>query len=348
MEIGSIYSLSTLEKEQCPPVRFAGEEVVYFSLCREALLTIAIHNSEKGKRVLVPAYTCQTVLYPFQQEGWAIEYYNITNQLRIDTEDLWSKYEAFKPNLCIAHPYYGADLNQLELKSLAALKDQGCILVEDLTQCVFSTQYSKIFDYFTGSYRKWFPIPDGAFLIGKNLSQEEKEENQEFVQAMADAMYLRGTFHQTGDVNVKDISRRVCNIAIGHISGAIVPHKISDLSMTLLSKIDVEATKKQRFTNYKYLYDNLHGGNDCFPVERNFEELTCSPLFFPIYVKDRPALQKKLAQQEIYAPVLWPVHTDTVLINEGIKRIYDEILMLPIDQRYGVEDMKRMIEVIKS
>jgi dTDP-4-amino-4,6-dideoxygalactose transaminase len=161
-------------------------------------------------------------------------------------------------------------------------------------------------------------------------------------------MYLRGTFHQTGDVNVKDISRRVCNIAIGHISGAIVPHKISDLSMTLLSKIDVEATKKQRFTNYKYLYDNLHGDNDCFPVERNFEELTCSPLFFPIYVKDRPALQKKLAQQEIYAPVLWPVHTDTVLINEGIKRIYDEILMLPIDQRYGVEDMKRMIEVIKS
>lgn len=164
MEIGSIYSLSTLEKEQCPPVRFAGEEVVYFSLCREALLTIAIHNSEKGKRVLVPAYTCQTVLDPFQQEGWAIEYYNITNQLRIDTEDLWSKYEAFKPNLCIAHPYYGADLNQLELKSLAALKDQGCILVEDLTQCVFSTQRSEIFDYFTGSYRKWFPIPDGAFF----------------------------------------------------------------------------------------------------------------------------------------------------------------------------------------
>ena len=76
------------------------------------------------------------------------------------------------------------------------------------------------------------------------------------------------------------------------------------------------------------------------------EEITCAPLFFPIYVKERTEFQKRLAENEIYAPVLWPVHTKELLINGTIKQIYDEILMLPIDQRYGREDMKRMLEVI--
>lgn len=347
-EIGSIFSLSILEKEQYSPMLLAGEDAVYFSLCREALFAIAKKNRESERKILLPAYTCQTVIDPFLQEGWKIVYYNITNQLRIDTADLLSKYDDFRPNLCIAHPYYGADLNQEELDALSDLKDDGCILIEDLTQCIFSTQRSKIFDYFTGSYRKWFPIPDGAFVIGKDLSVEVFEENIDFVRPMADAMYLRGTFLQTGDNNIKEISRRVGKVAISHISGKIEPHIMSGLSQLLLSRIDIETTKKKRFVNYRFLYDHLQGNSICRPVDRNMDELTCAPLFFPIYMKDRSAFQKRLAQQEIYAPVLWPVHTDALLINDRVKKIYDEILMLPIDQRYGKDDMKRIVKVINS
>lgn len=348
MEIGSIYSLSTLEKQPCPPILLAGENAVYFSLCREALLAIAQKYRESNKKVLLPAYTCQTVIDPFLQEGWVIEYYNISRKLRIDTGHLKSKYADFKPQICLAHPYYGADLNQDELDALSDLKNDGCILVEDLTQCVFSTQRPDIFDYFTGSYRKWFPIPDGAFAIGNDLDVEDMAENMDFVQPMADAMYLRGAFHQTGNNNLKEISRRVGNVAINHISGTIACHSMSGLSQYLLSTINIESTKKSRFENYRYLYDHIQKSNICEPVDRGIDELTCAPLFFPIYVKDRAVFQKKLAQQEIYAPILWPVHTDELLINESVKRIYDEILMLPIDQRYGEKDMKRIVEVVYS
>lgn len=348
MEIGSIYSLSTLEKQPCTPMQLAGVNAVYFSLCREALLVIAQKYRDSGKKVLIPAYTCQTVIDPFQQEGWAIEYYNITMRLRIDTEDLRTKYDRFKPNLCIAHPYYGADLNQEELDALSELKNDGCILVEDLTQCIFSTQRSDIFDYFTGSYRKWFPIPDGAFVIGKNLDVEGLAENIDFVQPMADAMYLRGAFHQIGDNNLKEISRRVGNVAISHISGTIEPHLMSGLSQYLLSKIDIDITKKKRFENYRFLYEHLQGARACRMIERNFEELTCPPLFFPIYVDNRTVFQRELAQNEVYAPVLWPVYTKSLLINNDLKQIYDKIIMLPIDQRYGIEDMVRIVELLYS
>lgn len=347
-EIGSIYSVQTLEKRSCPSIDLAGEGAVYFSLCREALLVIARRYRSTAKKVLIPAYTCQTVLDPFLQEDWEICYYNIDKKLRIDTDDLKSKYSAFNPTLCIAHPYYGADLNEKELEGLGELKRKGCVLVEDLTQCVFSKQYSSIFDFFVGSYRKWFPIPDGAFMIGCLDDNHEMQENSAFVEPMSDAMYLRGVFHRTGDNNIKEISRRVGNMAISHISGGIVPHKISNFSTSLLNEIDVEGTMKKRRDNYQYLYEQLSNSSICTPVERSLDELTCAPLFFPVYVQDRTLFQKKLAQQEIYAPVLWPVHTDSLLINDGIKQMYNELLMLPIDQRYDESDMERMVAVIKS
>lgn len=348
MEIGSIYSIATLEKKQQSSLRLAGDSTTYFSLCREALLVIVQKYRESSKRVLLPAYTCQTVIDPFLQEGWEIEYYNINCQLRIDADDLISKFNSFNPAICVAHPYYGADLNVEELDSLSIIKSKNCVLVEDLTQCVFSEQRSQIFDYYTGSYRKWFAIPDGSFLIGNITIDNELEENVQFVQPMSDAMYLRGVFLHTGDVNIKEVSRRIGNIAIRQISGEIVPHRISDFSISLLSNIDIEETKKKRYENYQYLYKSLEGNGGCRPVERGLEEVTCAPLFFPVYVNDRASFQKKLAQQEVFAPVLWPVHTDSVLINDQIKKIYDNILMLPIDQRYGEEDMQRMIDVIKS
>ena len=347
-EIGSIYSVQTLESRQFAPLNLAGEGAVYFSLCREALLVIARMYMTSAKKALIPAYTCQTVLDPFFQEGWEICYYNIDKKLRIDTDDLRSKYSVFNPTLCIAHPYYGADLNEKELEELRELKSNGCVLIEDLTQCVFSKQHSSIFDFFVGSYRKWFPIPDGAFVLGCLDGNNEMQENSAFVEPMSDAMYLRGAFHRTGDENLKEISRRVGNMAISHISGEIVPHKISNYSTSLLNEIDVEGTMKKRRDNYQYLYEQLSNSRICAPVERSLDELTCAPLFFPVYVKDRASFQKKLAQQEIYAPVLWPVHTDSLLINDGIKQIYNEILMLPIDQRYDESDMERLVSVIKS
>lgn len=351
MEIGSIFSISKLEESGTISSPL-DESAVHFSLCREALFVIARHFEGSQRRVLLPAYTCQTVIDPFLQLGWKIRYYNITNQLRIDTENLLYECERFSPSVCVAHPYYGADLNERELQALSVVKSKGCALIEDLTQCIFSTQRDTVFDFFIGSYRKWFPIPDGAFLMSKGsvaeLVMDEMLENRAFVHSMSDAMYLRGVFLQTGDENVKEISRRVGNVAIGHISGIIHPHRMSDFSIGLLSRIDIDKAKRRRMDNYRYLYEHLSINDDCLPVDRKLNEITCPPLFFPIYVKDRAVFQKKLAHQEIYAPVLWPVQTSTVMINDNIKRIYNEILMLPVDQRYGLCDMERMLGVIES
>ena len=78
---------------------------------------------------------------------------------------------------------------------------------------------------------------------------------------------------------------------------------------------------------------------------KNLDEVTTAPLYFPIYVSNRSAFQRKLANKHIYAPVLWPVQTKDVLINEEVEYIYSHILMLPIDQRYSIDDMIKIVEL---
>jgi len=52
MEIGSIYSIATLETKQHSSIRLAGESAAYFSLCREALLVIVQKYRESSKKAL--------------------------------------------------------------------------------------------------------------------------------------------------------------------------------------------------------------------------------------------------------------------------------------------------------
>ena len=60
------------------------------------------------------------------------------------------------------------------------------------------------------------------------------------------------------------------------------------------------------------------------------------------------SLQTAPSAQHIYAPVIWPVSYDEVLINNTVKDIYNTILAIPIDQRYNQEDMDKIVRIIKQ
>ena len=76
--------------------------------------------------------------------------------------------------------------------------------------------------------------------------------------------------------------------------------------------------------------------------------MTTAPLYFTLYVEERSVLQRLLAQESIYAPVIWPVENEAVLINEEVRYIYDHILAIPCDQRYDESDMLRAVEIINN
>lgn len=350
-EIGSIWPLYDKKLSEFKLV-LKDNRVNYLSLCREALNLTAVLNSHTNKTVLVPAYSCSTVYDPFISEGWNCVYYNISKDLRIDIDSILSLYKEYRPGLCVIHPYYGVDLNNEELDAVKYLKTKGCIMVKDITQCIFSDIKSDgLFDYYVGSFRKWCPIPDGAFvfIVNNNNSFDisNLQENLPFVQLQSDAMYLRGVYNECLNSEIKEISRRIAGIAYNEVSRNFAAHRISDFSMCKLLSMDFSEIKRARRENYKYLFDNIKS-KQCKAIHSIDQLKDGVPLYFPMYVENRSEFQQMLAQNGIYAPVLWPIASPEILISDDIKYIYSSFLAVPCDQRYNLNDMQRIVEIINQ
>lgn len=324
-----------------------------YALCREAMKCVAESMEEKGmcKTVMIPAYTCQTVIDPFVQLGWQIRYYSIDEDLRINTNDFLNVHESFKPALVVAHPYYGMDLNTQEIGLLQYSKRNGGHVMVDRTQCIFQEEnHPNIVDYYVGSYRKWFPVPDGAYLESyeHKFSSAIYPEFDDFVQKQTQAMFLRGEYFISGNQQTKDKSIKLNKSAVKETNREIHHHKMSAYSESIMASEDLRYNEERRKENYKILFEGINDTDKIERVNKDLANLTTAPLYFPVYVKDRKSLQAHLAQQRIYCPILWGVETPEVLINDTVRYIYDHILVIPVDQRNGDEDMIKIVEAIKE
>lgn len=351
-EIGSIFPLSddVISQAESEQLQYKGNRI-HYSLCREALCDIAHALAKTNKKVLIPAYTCQTVITPFEETGWQCEYYSIKKDLRIDLQYLENAIAKHKPSLLVVHPYFGKDLNEEEIVALKAVKEKGVEIVLDLTQCLFSIKQSSFASFIVASYRKWMPIPDGGYLLNQTDSvkiTQPESENEEFTDREIAAMYLRGQYFGNEEQRTKAISIRLSKAADHIADSNIVPHKMSQVAYNLMVKEDLEKNQKCRFSNYTYLFNNINESPKIIKVCQNMADVTTAPLYFTIYVQDRPVLQRLLAQDSIYAPMIWPVEDERVLINEEVKYIYDHILAIPCDQRYDENDMRRAVEIINN
>ncbi len=352
-EIGSIFPLcnETICEAEATKGNFNGGRL-YYSLCREALYDIA-RNLYTGENniVLIPAYTCQTVITPFEEAGWKCVYYSIKRNLTINVNSLMDLVQCSHPTAIVVHPFYGMELSTQEEDAVRQIGGKGIKVILDLTQCIFSTKRYPFVSYTVGSYRKWFPIPDGGFLechTSEVAIVQPKVENTEFTERNLAAMYLRGQYFANGEQRTKDISIRLNKAANQLAAGNITPHRMSYIAYNLLQKQDFSENQNHRLCNYTFLFDNILENSKIQKVCQNLTDVTTAPLYFTIYVQDRPTLQRALAKEAIYAPVIWPVEDGKVLIDDDIRFIYDHLLAIPCDQRYDIEDMQRIVGIINN
>lgn len=357
-EVGSIFPLETLHTEVCR--KYTKEEfgsffnwdknVLFLSLGREAFSIIA-HNHSANKKVLLPMYTCQTVGAPFVELGWEFDTYSININLRINIQHLKEKLHVFKPGVVIFHPYYGTFFTQEEIEAIREIKNSGVIVVVDYTQSIYCKEHIDHADYVVGSLRKWFDSPDGGYIYSRcqDISAYGSLfENMSFVIPQIDSMYLRGRYFKTGDKGLKDISIRLNKQAVSVAGKNIEPHALSIFGMNRLLNADVVTFGKIRLSNYVYLYNHLFQTGKVKFVYNDIGEVVSSPLYFPIYCENRVELQKRLAENSVYAPILWERPEFYTCSDESSSYIYDHILVIPIDQRYGIDEMKRVCEIINS
>nr|WP_294665507.1 DegT/DnrJ/EryC1/StrS family aminotransferase [uncultured Blautia sp.] len=319
----------------------------YLSTCRSAI-NICLKQIKSDKKIaLLPSFTCHAVVEPFIKNGYLVFPYAIKENFEIDIDRLLKQLETVKPNVILIHDYFGINTNR-KIKDFGVekiLKKMKIQVIVDRTQSMFSTYQQIRSDYCVGSIRKWLGIPDGAFV---NLKVNVVSEDKELSDSKSKAMLYKNDYivKNKGD---KETLLKLYREAESILDARSCTYSMSKVSEKIISNTSFEHLKEARRRNYEILAKGLA---DC-----NFIKIPCAkleenevPFYFPVFVQEkRTELQKYLADNEVYATVIWACPDNFLnLIDEISNRIYKEILCIPCDQRYTEEDMKYIIDLMMN
>lgn len=300
-------------------------------------------------RVLLPAYTCETVIEPFLDEGWEIGYYSINLDISIDIVSLIQKIKTFSPSVILCHDYFGFHTLGNAVKSLRQASQKGVVIIEDLTQSLMTDIYLPFADYYIASLRKFFAMPEGGVLISQKKLNFESiiPPDEQIIPKSEIAFSEKALYMQNGDKNLKKQFRKKYKLLAEYIDQNDQLQGMNRESLSIFYGNDIRSLKERRRTNFQTIYGFLNECQGIQPIFSNLENNTV-PLYFPFYVNHpkyaRNDLQSYLSKRSIYCPIIWPKPQMLSEIDAKVDFIYDNILCIPIDQRYGNDEMNHISE----
>lgn len=346
-EVGSEFSLDTAclsYKEDNLYNRLKGFQTEFYNSGRSAVRGVL--RQIKGKKALLPAYICQSVIQAFELEHYSVDFYNINTDLSIDVDDVKRKCTTDNDIFFVMH-YYGTLQNQNDLAVIRNLCSTLCItIIEDTTHSIL-TKLQTIGDYCVASLRKWFALPDGgcAYFLSQKIDAVPVNKEMSFTNARAAGMFLKGLY-LNGLADYNEIYRKLFTEAEKMIDEESELFAISDFSKELVKVFDVGNAAQKRKENADYLHRNINNPS----VNPVFQELninTC-PFFYPLYVGNRDKFHNYLNQNKIYCPVHWPIEDKRISNYNAVKYISEHIISIPIDQRYDLFDMEYLCSIINE
>jgi len=281
-----------------------------------------ILRARRYKKVYLPYYTCEVVLEPFKKLGVDYEFYHIDIHLEIRDQLTLKADEAL-----LYVNYYG--LKQRYIESMAA--KVGEHLIVDNTQAFYAKPIVGIDTFYT--CRKFFGVPDGAYLYTDILLEEYFEQDLSF-----DRM---ASLSKRIDLGPESGYADFCQVSHNLIGQPI--KKMSRLTERMMQGIDYTSIAQKRRTNYSQLHEALGASNT---MELQLDD-DAVPMVYP-YFAPVMGLREKLIDNKVFVARYWPNVLEWTAEKDIEYQIAYQMQPLPIDQRYGAEEMKRVIEIVKQ
>jgi len=325
-----------------------GREITYLRNGREALLYVSC-NCKPGKEavILCPAYSCWSMTAPFEFSGWTMIYYRLNEDLTIDEEYLIMLLRGCKADAILTMNFYGSASTNAAI-AIAKELNEKITIIEDFSHCTFCLDkiFNEQVDYYVTSIRKSIGVCDGALVLSKKPTNKHYVgvEAPDFGILRLGAQKQKGRYAFTKSLDDKDVflsEIRQGEAMIDKLDGV---HPISKNSEKMIAIINGEEIAFARRENMKHLWGLLKGRVNMIPgLERSFNG---APFSLPILVENRNDVQKKLAQRGVYAPVLWPICDEARAVCPVSSRMADEMLSIPIDQRYSYDDIEDIAKIV--
>ena len=222
-----------------------------FASGRSALAAILNRISKKIKqrsvKILIPNYICGSVIRTLEYIDASLLFYDIDEKTLLPRNlyDLIDKANA----VLLINYFWLIDINSVAIR-IRELNQNSIIITDDVMNYYGIGEYSE-FDYAFTSYRKWFPVPDGARVICNRSDEEIKpiEAENTFYRYKIAGNILKNFRHLVGDdVCLELITKGEMILDNEYLfSGSL-------FSERFLNVIDKEDAAKRRKRNAKVFY----------------------------------------------------------------------------------------------
>jgi hypothetical protein len=271
-------------------------------------------------KIYLPFFICDAVLQPIKKHKIEVAFYAIDEQL----EPVFNYATIEAKSAFLYVNYFG--LKDLFVQTLPA-KCKNLII--DNSQSFFSKPVPGTDTFYTA--RKFFGVPDGAYLYSNRKLDITFERDVSFERA-SHLLKRVDVDAQTGFNDFRNNEAKLENQEI---------KQMSSLSKALLSGIDYQNAIQRRTENFDHLHASLKKLNK-FKFERGLGV----PLVYPFW-NSNSNLKKSLLAQKIYTPTYWENVKAWVEEKSLEYKMVDEVVYLPIDQRYTVVDMDIILKSVQ-
>ncbi len=278
-----------------------------------------ILRTRKYTKVYLPYYCCEAVLEPIKKLGIEQVWYNINDKLEPVID-----FEIGERDCFLYVNYFG-----VKDDAVSGLAKEVRNLVVDNSQSFFSRPLKGIDTFY--SCRKFFGVADGAYLSADAVTTTDLPLDTSY-DVCAHLLKCADTGIESGFADFKANETRLVGQDV---------KQMSVLTRTMMESASYSYACQQRNDNFHYLHERLSKINE---LKLNFSSIN-GPIHYPLLVS-KPGLRKLLIGEKIFIGDFWPAVRTWMASDTYEYFLSENLVALPIDQRYDKNDMDRIIKSI--
>lgn len=277
------------------------------------------------KRIWMPWYNCSTMLEAAETTGVTVQRYGL------DSDLYPAGLDAIAPDDCLLYVNYFGVCNRQVSRILREVPRERVVI--DHSQAFYAPAPDCLGTLY--SPRKFFGVPDGGYLITRHQVQPPAERDAQSFDRLEPLMIRFSEGPEAGYGAIQ--------IARNSLKGQ-QPKTMSALTEALLRSIDYPKALLRRNENFMMLHSAL-GSRNGFPIPT---EAPHGPLCYP-FLGEIANLHECLIERRVFVGRYWPgVRGPLNRDDELERRLSQQCVPMPCDQRYGSADMERIIALVEA
>lgn len=311
-DIGGYFELET-----SPQKNYLHEDLLALNTARNSFEYILLARGYF--HVYVPYFTCNVMLEPIERLGLSYSFYDVDDNL----EPVFDYDEIQDDESFLITNYFG--IKGSFIRNIAGKIPN---LIVDNAQALFDKPLPETDTIY--SPRKFVGVADGGYVsttaqLPTDIETDQSSERMSHLLKRADL----GAEAGYRDFQVNDASLQNQPIK-----------KMSALTRKILGGLDYPFIAEKRRNNYEFL-DKKLGERNLLKLK---SDITAVPMVYPYRTRNAQAIREKLLANRIFCATYWPNVKGWCTGNENSYHLSNEIVAIPIDQRYGIEEMKFILE----